>query len=52
MDEWLSMAGKCNEYLNFRKVNQQTEPDWTIDLEDGPAGLRATFRSNCGFRKF
>jgi hypothetical protein len=33
MDEWLSILGKCND---FRKVNQQTEPDWTIDLEDGP----------------
>src|SRR5436305_9997927 len=45
LDEWLSILGKSSEYLYFHKVNQQTEPDWTIDLEDGPAGLRATFRS-------
>ena len=37
LDEWLSILGKSSEYLYFHKVNQQTEPDWTIDLEDGPA---------------
>ncbi len=52
MDEWLSILGKSNEYLNFRKVNQLTEPDWTIDMEDGPAGLQANFGSNCGLWKF
>ncbi len=33
-------------------MDQLTEPDWTIDLEDGPAGLQANFGSNCGLRKF
>jgi hypothetical protein len=39
MDKWLSILGKSNEYLNFRKVNQQTEPDWTIAWKMGSLGF-------------